>query len=443
MNKTFESARAGLKRAFDFANAHRRISIPVGVVLLLVLIWAVSRGSAQPRTQYQTVAIERGELTATVGATGTVRARQSAVLAWQSAGTVDQVRVDVGERVSQGDVLATLASTSVPQSIILAQADLVEAQRALDDLLHSDTERAQALIAVNDAQDALDEAQSYRDSLNGKLDLKKITYITIAGHQIPQVKYYKGYADPETIADADAKLALATAQLEDAQRTYDRLKDGPNKDDIAAARARVDAAQATLNMARVLAPFNGTVTQAEPLPGDQVTAGTVAFRVDNLSELLVDVDVSEVDVNSIAVGQPVTLSFDAILDQDYHGQVTEVAQAGDVVSGVVNFTVTVKLTDADQRVKPGMTAAVNIVVQEIADQLLVPNRAVRLQDGKHVVYVLRGGGQPQVVEVTLGPSSDTMSVVLAGLSAGDQVVLNPPAQFQGPGGGPRGGFGGP
>jgi len=163
--------------------------------------------------------------------------------------------------------------------------------------------------------------------------------------------------------------------------------------------------------------------------------------VDNLSDLLVDVDVSEVDVNSIAVDQPVTLSFDAILDQAYHGKVTEVAQAGDVVSGVVNFTVTVRLTDADKRVKPGMTAAVNIVVQEIEGQLLVPNRAVRLQDGKHVVYILKSG-QAQPVEITLGASSDTMSVVLEGLKEGEVVVLNPPTQFQGPGNGPRGGFGG-
>jgi HlyD family secretion protein len=441
MTRLFAAIQNYLKRFLAFIKARPKISIPAGIVLLVVLFLALGRSRQPAGTQFQTVKAERGQLTATVGATGTVRARQSAILAWQSAGTVDQVNVHVGDQVGQGETLARLASTSLPQSIILAQADLVDAQKTLDDVTHSDTARAQSLLTLQEAQEALDEAQNYRDSLDGKLDLKKITYITIAGHQIPQVKYYKGYADPETIADADAKLALATAQLEDAQRTYDRLKDGPNKDDIAAAQARVDAAQATLNMARILAPFKGTVTQAEPLPGDQVAAGTVAFRVDNLSDLLVDVDVSEVDVNNIAAGQPVTLSFDAILDRDYNGEVTEVAQAGDVVSGVVNFTVTVRLTDADERVKPGMTAAVNIVVQEIADQLLVPNRAVRLQDGKRVVYIMNGG-QPQKVEITLGASSDTMSVVLDGLNEGDLVVLNPPTQFQGPGNGPRGGFGG-
>ena len=68
-------------------------------------------------------------------------------------------------------------------------------------------------------------------------------------------------------------------------------------------------------MAHLTAPFAGTVTEASLSPGDQVTAGTLAFRVDDLSSLLVDVELSEVDINSVTVGQTVTLSFDAILGQ--------------------------------------------------------------------------------------------------------------------------------
>jgi HlyD family secretion protein len=119
----------------------------------------------------------------------------------------------------------------------------------------------------------------------------------------------------------------------------------------------------------------------------------------------------------------------------------EVAQTGTSVQGVVNFKVTVELTNADQDVKPGMTAAVNVVVEEMQDVVLVPNRAVRLVDGQRVVYLLVDG-QPVKTEITLGSSSDTMSVVAGGdVSEGDIVVLNPPVEF-GPGGGPGGGFGG-
>jgi len=189
-------------------------------------------------------------------------------------------------------------------------------------------------------------------------------------------------------------------------------------------------------MAQLVAPFAGTITDAHPLSGDQVTAGTLGFRVDDLSRLYVDVEISEVDINSIAVGQPVTLTFDAILGQEYHGEVTQVSQAGNTVQGVVNFTVTVRITDADEQVKPGMTAAVTIVVKEIKDVILVPNRAVRVVDGKKVVYVLRDG-LPVQVEVRLGSSSETMSVLAGGeLKVGDLVILNPPAIFEGGGGPP-------
>jgi multidrug efflux pump subunit AcrA (membrane-fusion protein) len=109
---------------------------------------------------------------------------------------------------------------------------------------------------------------------------------------------------------------------------------------------------------------------------------------------------------------------------------------------VVNFKVTVELTDADASVKPGMTAAVNIVVEEMQDVILVPNRAVRLVDGERVVYLLIDG-QPVKKEIRLGSSSEAMSVVTVGdVKVGDVVILNPPSAEFGPGNGPRGGFDG-
>jgi HlyD family secretion protein len=160
----------------------------------------------------------------------------------------------------------------------------------------------------------------------------------------------------------------------------------------------------------------------------------MAFRLDNLSSLLVDVELSEVDINRVAIGQPVTLTFDAILGKEYEGQVTKVAQAGTIVGGVVNFTVTVELIDADEFVKPGMTAAVNIIVREINDAVLVPNRAVRLVDGERVVFVSGENGMPEKTEISLGASSDTMSEVIGGdLQEGDEIILNPTADLTGSG----------
>jgi HlyD family secretion protein len=414
------------------------------LVILLIVVIAASAfvymrqsNANAAASQFQTEPLKRGTLTATIGATGTVRAMQTAILVWQAAGAVDAVNVKVGDNIPEDFVMAFLKKSSLPQSIIAAEADLAEAQKALDDLLTSDTALAEAVIALKDAKEAHDKADYYLHYLQNSRRIPQTSVRTFLirtprGFEYrTKTKSFKGPAPKDWIIEAENDLALKKAELEEAQRTYDRLTAG-NTAEIAAAQARVDAAQATLNMARVISPFAGTVTESLTLSGDQVSAGDTAFRVDNLSSLLVDVQVSEVDINSVSIGQPVTLTFDAILGKDYHGEVVEVTQAGTVEEGVVNFTVTVELTDADSAVKPGMTAGVNIVVQEMQDVLLVPNRAVRLVNGQRVVYVLVDG-QPAQKEVRLGSSSDTMSVVAGGdLGEGDLIILNPPEEF-GPG----------
>ncbi|GAB4546971.1 MAG: efflux RND transporter periplasmic adaptor subunit [Anaerolineales bacterium] len=415
-----------------FEKFTRKTWIIAGIVLIALVIGALvfsSRGKEQ--TLYQTSPLARGNLVATVGATGSVRAQQSATLLWQTAGVVEAVNVKIGDEVKKDAVLASLDKSTLNQSIILAEADLASAQKALEDVKDSDTARAQALRTLDAAEGDYQKAFDYRKGLNGKIT------ITEAYWSFGQLKTrkFKGYADAETIKDADEKLALAEAKLNDARRAYERLKDGVDPADVAAAEARVAAAQATLNMARVAAPFDGTITQASPVIGDQAAAGSPAFRIDDLAHLLVDVQVSEVDINRVALDQPATLTFDAILGKEYHGKVSQVGQAGDTVQGIVNFTVTVELTDADESVKPGMTAAVNIVTEEQKDMLLVPNRAVRIVDGERVIYILVNN-QPQRVKITLGATSDVMSVLASGdLKEGDLIILNPPSV----GGGPFGG----
>lgn len=451
------------------------------VILLLAIVVAGIFGFRQLRQQQnqnalselQTVAYTRSDLTATIGATGVVRSNQSTMLAWETSGTVEDVSIDVGELISTGDVLASLEKTSLPQNVILAAADLANAQQTLDDLLEPPTElelqQAQQAIAKaeesvrdtqrrvtnlqsNARQTDIDQARANVVLAQNKLDHAKkqfepyekkpednIIRATFQSKLAQAQQEYDnavallnnllGTANPIDLNVAQSDLAVAQAQLADAQDSYQKLLDGPEQKDIDAAQARIDAAQATLDSQSIAAPFEGTITEIEIKPGDQVAPGTAAFRLDDLSHLYVDVQVSEVDINRIEVGQDVVLTFDAILAKEYHGVVTQVALVGTSDQGVVDFTVTVELEDADENVKPGMTAAVNIVVSQLQNVFVVPNRAVRVVDGQRVVYVLRNGS-PQPVDVTLGASSDTESQVLdSQLKPNDQIVLNPPAQF--------------
>ena len=462
-----------------FAFGKKRRGLLIGALVLVVLVAIGLRACAPGReaaAAFQTVPVERGELSATVGAVGAVRAGQTATLAWQTSGIVESVDVATGDTVAGDQELAALSQSSLSPSIVQAQVELYNAQRDLDRLLNSGTARAQAQLAVVQAQEAYEQAQNRRDGMDYRrasqaaidnayasyvlaqqsVDWAQEAYDSVAAlpaddparaeayQQLYQARrqrdtleanwnYLTGQASSQDIAEADASLAVAAAQLEDAQDEWDRLQDGPDPAEVAAARARVVSAQATLDSARLIAPFAGTVSEVRVRPGDQVAPGTAGIRIDNLEHMLVDVQISEVDINSVHAGQDVLIRFDAVLDRDYHGRVADVSMAGTSTTAGVNFQVTLELSDADALVHPGMTATVTITVEERQDVLLVPNRAVRLEEGEHVVYVLRNG-LPERVVVTLGASSDTQSEVLGGdLQEGDEIILNPPVDGGGEG----------
>lgn len=440
-----------------------------------------AKAAAEALANLQTVELMRGPLVASIGATGTVRANQTAILTWQTNGTVESVLVNTGDEVKIGQILATLQQTSLAQNIILAQADLVSAQEALKDLQEPPTELqlSQARQAIVNAEKAVQDAQQYLINIQTQASQADIdaarANVSLAKNRLDQAeKRYKPYENKSEdniirasllsqlaqaqkdydaavrrlnnllgvtinatdLSIAQSNLEVAQARLKDAQEAYDKLLNGPSESDLAVAQARIAAAEATLKLARIEAPFNGTITEIDVMPGDQAAPGRVAFRLDDLSRLLVDVQVSEIDINRIQLGQDVLLTFDAILATEYRGTVVEVAKTGTAAQGVVNFAVTVELINPDDLVKPGMTAAVNIIVSELENVLLIPNRAVRFLNGERVVYILQNG-ELTPVPVTLGASSDVNSQLLSGdLQVGDQIVLNPPQQFNPPGGGP-------
>jgi HlyD family secretion protein len=435
------------------------------------------RQAEQEISELQTVEIETGQLTATVGATGTVRAAQSALLTFSTTGIVDTLYFDTDDSVVEGDILAELQPDSLSPQMILARADLVNAQKALDDLLESDIQRAQAQLNLAQAQDTLntaiynwryfrlsdpnptwyeevsadrqlsaaedrlEDAQAAYDALAdddpGKAAALQAVNDAEIGVELANwlVAWYEG-DEPGEINHAllDANVAIAQANLEAAQRAWERVANGPHPDDIAAAQARVDAAQATLEMTVIEAPFSGTITSTLVQHGDLVAPGTPAFSLAQLSPLFVDVQVSEIDINRLQIGQDVTLIFDAIPNQTYRGRIDHVSIVGTVVQSVVNFDVTIELTDIDEAVKPGMTAAVSVIVEQIDDVLLVPNRAVRVRDGQRVIHLLKDG-EIEIVAITLGASSETHSEIIDGeIESGDLVVLNPPVELEHPGG---------
>ncbi len=454
-------------------------------ILIILLVAALGAGAyygynyyqsyrASQTPAYQTIRLQTGDLNAVVGATGTVRASQTSILVWQTSGTVLKINVGVGDQVVAGSSLAILDRTSLPQTMILAEADLVTAQRSLDNLRQSNVAKAQAFSNLVSTKKALDDAQRHRNIYNydrgtedqmaaaradyllaqNQVDFFQSVYDHTSGDPakdarkavalsnlqasktrrdkaLENLNWYQGTPSQQDLNQADAALAVAQAAYEDANREWNRLKNGADPQDIAAAQARVTALQATLDLRELHSPIAGTITDVKIQEGDQVSPASAAFRIDDLSPMLVDVPISEVDINRVKVDQPVTLTFDAILGKTYNGRVSQVGRFGAPVQGNVSFTITVELQDADENVRPGMTAAVNVLVDQLQGVLLVPNRTVHTRNGQQTVYVFRNDLIENVV-IDLGASSDTNSQVLSGdVKAGDLVVLNPPLDFSG------------
>lgn len=339
-----------------------------------------------------------------VDVTGNARTRQSAVLSWQASGKVGEVKVKNGDKVNAGDVLASLDSSSLPVDIITAQSDLVSDTVTLQDLQQSKTPKAQAQVdllaaqkaytdtlttqqnllnwtsqpayseawqAVSLAQTNLDRARANFNAIPGSrksnTDKARATFElrrASRGLQMAQKKLdLLGVPTQAELDKAAANTALALAQVQDAQRSLDQVANGPSAKDLAAAQARVASDQVTINSAKITAPFSGVVTRVDSHPGDLVSPGTVAFQIDDTSVMDVDLQVSEVDVNKVKVGQAVSLIFDAIQDKQYNGKVTQVSTVGVTTSGAVFYAATVQITNPDASIKPGMTAAATITVK--------------------------------------------------------------------------------
>jgi HlyD family secretion protein len=485
-----------MKKQSAWLKARTWVTLAIVVVVIAVIgVFVINkRNSSSTVTQYQTVKAEKGTLTASIGATGTVRSNQSAILTWQNTGTVGSIKVKPGGQIKTGDILGSLRLAALAQSTL--ESNLVNAQENLTEMTSPEA-IANAKLAITTAQKQVIDAQTtqlntqywqnkalqqnyYANYVIAKdqLDKAQTTYDNahvgayinntneaVAYQNLYNAKkaydtafyYYSVYSQTPTqrqFDEAQANLDLANATLSNARIYLAALTGGSVPDGATGtallqfqqAKLAVQTAQANLDANNLSAPFSGTVTEVDGMVGDQVTPATIAFRIDDLSQMKVDVQVSEVDINNVQVGQPVTLTFDAIAGKTYNGKVVEVATAGDTVQGAVDFTVTVVLTNPDKNVKPGMTAAVTITVKQVNNALLVPSRAVRLVNNQLVVYILENG-QPKEVNVTLGASSDTMSeVVSSDLKAGDSIILNPPSNLftrpTGNGSGNGGGIGG-
>jgi HlyD family secretion protein len=479
----------------------RWIWIPIVIVVVVLGVlgysFSLEQQYAGALRSLQTQAVARGTITSTVDATGTLAAVRTADLSFGVSGNVGQVNVKLGDPVKKGAVLAALDPSSLPSapkpgagataqqirawqssSVNLAEQDLVSAQQNLQDAKSSLTAEANAEVAVASAQSAYDSSlttysQEIADPQTGALNSaisqlqgSQAHWQDLVSHDAGQGAVSAAYTEflqdlkqlervqnlynstgdsalvpsTTTAAMVTAQYNLAKAQLADAQAALKNYQNGVSAQTVAAAQARVNADEATIQEAEIVAPFDGTVTALNTLAGDVANPGTVVISLADRSQLHVDIPISELDISSILVGQSAALNFDAFPTKNYVGQVTVVDTAPTISSGSVTYTARVVVQGADPSLLPGMTAGVTIVTRNLTNVLVVPTRAVRTVNGKQVVYELQDN-RLTAVPVQLGAANDagTLAQVTGGsLQAGQRIVVNPPRPIPTP---PSGLFG--
>ncbi len=226
-----------------------------------------------------------------------------------------------------------------------------------------------------------------------------------------------------------AEIAAAEAQVASKAATLADLRAGPNANDLESAQIAVDKAFLDLQDAaddlaatRLLAPMDGSILAVNLTVGQQVNSGTSAVTLARRDDLELEVNVAEVDVSKLSLGQPAQITLDALPGEEFEGEVLSIAPSADSQSGVVNYPVTLRLINPDSRVRAGMTAVATVVNQSGLSGWLVPASAVRSVGDSPRVMVLRNN-QPTPVVVTVGaPQGEWVVVESPELQAGDRVV---------------------
>ena len=360
-------------------------------------------------------------------------------------------------RAAQENLADVMAGPS-EQEIAAARASLAAAQAAYEDLQNGPTqaELTQLATAMRKAEVAVAEAQTAYDAIAWRNDAGMTSQA--ADLQAATLDYenalaaYEEATAPATASELQnalsniqsaqeqldnllkqptaAQIAEAEAQVANAESTLKQLQAGGDAAGIEAARAQLAQAQLDLDNAiadlastEIRAPISGTILSLDLVRGQQLSAGTLVATIADTSALELTVNVAEVDIKQIEIGQPAEITLDALPGQSFAGVVSQIAPASDPEQSVVNYPVTIQLTGENLgSVRPGMTAVATLQNKATASGWLVPRNAVQTVDGKAQVTIVRSGAILTVPVTTGTIQGEWVVVESSGIQAGDEVV---------------------
>jgi macrolide-specific efflux system membrane fusion protein len=382
-----------------------------------------------------TALVARRDLRAAVTATGTIKAMVGAEVKVGSRipGRVDQLAVQVGDRVTAGQVIARLEQDDLLAAVEKARADLAAAEAKLATVRNG--ARPQEIQA---AEAAIRQAEANR--LLAQVNLERYRAL-----------YQDGGIALQVVDTAARDYDVAAAQVRAAREQLSLTRDKYTPEDLQYAEAQVGQsraalriAEANLGYATITAPMSGVVASVSTQQGETVTSGSAASQaptfvtIIDLNRLQVDAYVDETDIGKVRLGQEAAFSVDAFPDKEFSGKVTAIYPKALIQQNIVTYDVVIAIDNREGLLRPDMTANTTITVARREKALAIPNQAVRREDGDRVVFVLEGDRLARR-PVKSGWKDKAYTEVLSGLKEGERVIVGevenlvfaPPAQKPG------------
>jgi len=448
----------------------------IGIVLVAggigVVLWKPTGGNASDQA-YRLGAVDRGPITASVRATGTLNPVTTVLVGSQLSGQVVEILADYNTPVKEGQVVARLYSEQIKSRRDAALADLAQAKADLD-TKRAQIDKARSLLLraeaqANDLQAQRDRSQAQLTEAQRNLDRQRELTTRSVGTQT-------ALEQAGTQVDIqNANLASAHAQIASNKAETEGLKA-----DLALAEAGVKSAEAIIlqrqaklkdieiDLARtdIKSPVEGVVVKRDIELGQTVAASLSAPTLFTIAQDLREIDIyaniDEADVGRMKEGQKVSFTVNAYPNRSFEGSVRMVRLSAQTVQNVVTYTAVIGVRNEDQALLPGMTANLQIVTDEREDVLRIPNAALRFRPTMSVassepasearndasprrrmrnqeaqaganegtvgrIYLLGPDGNPQAVSVRLGVTDGTYTEILRGnVQEGAAIIVGAP-----------------
>ncbi len=432
------------------------LGLIVIAIVVVIVIWKF-QSKEDFNEKYLIEDVRKENISQTVSATGDLKSESEIVLNFENSGRVGSVNVKVGDEVSEGESLATLSN-----EILLKQLEKAEIalNKAIADAGSNDDAIKELEQTVDNAEDYLDETENLE---NQKISAAQQALDDAEDYYGEAVEYYNRSVDEygdDSVNAQSAKLTMKNAETnkhnaEQAVETIRKSKDLTmvsaenslnsaekklktaksqyavrSRDAVVeSAQADYDIALANLDKSSLKSPVNGKIVEINYERGEVLgssSAGLTNFGKIISEDFILEAMISESDISKIQIGQIAELSFDALsFDEKVEAVVIEIEPAATIVQDVVYYKTKLKLSKIDSRLKEGMSADVDILIDNRKNVIAVSQSAIEYDNSKPFVEVIDEIGNIEERQIQVGLEGDSGIVEIKnGLREGEKVVIS-------------------